>query len=241
MTINTLNFQERIKSHRFLKVRDEQRLFFCGDVHGHLKELEKKLRAINFNASCDVLVFLGDLIDRGNYSADMIEFVCNTPNVYSVFGNHEFMFLASMHDELCRFIHCSPRNGGDWIEQYDEDKLHTLSEMLIKNLSTAITIEYRTKKIGVIHAKSPDVWDDIFNAEFEEQDEWVWSRMQFNAAKSGRNHFCVNIDFVVHGHVCDHKTLAGNHIWIDTLFQTGSLTVISAEELINEFHKHGDK
>lgn len=41
-----------------------------------------------------MLIFTGDLINRGDFSAELIEFASCTPNMYSVIGNHESFFFT---------------------------------------------------------------------------------------------------------------------------------------------------
>ncbi|MEY3401240.1 MAG: hypothetical protein RLZZ86_855 [Cyanobacteriota bacterium] len=51
-----------------------QRRVIIGDVHGHYQGLMLLLKQIE-PASTDQIYFLGDLIDRGPQSAEVVEFV----------------------------------------------------------------------------------------------------------------------------------------------------------------------
>ena len=62
-----------------------------GDVHGCLDELQKLLSLTNYSKN-DRVIFVGDLIDRGPSSVEVIKF-CIENNFESVLGNHEFKFL----------------------------------------------------------------------------------------------------------------------------------------------------
>jgi serine/threonine protein phosphatase 1 len=67
------------------------RRFVIGDVHGHYEGLMLLLEEI-VPASADQVYFLGDLIDRGPQSAQVVEFV--KKNDYPcLLGNHEQMLL----------------------------------------------------------------------------------------------------------------------------------------------------
>ncbi len=55
---------------------------------------------------------------------------------------------------------------------------------------------------------------------------------QFEQASAGQEHVVNGIDAVVHGHVSNYKTVSGNHIWIDTLYHSGLLTVIDAADVL---------
>jgi Icc-related predicted phosphoesterase len=65
-----------------------------GDIHGQFKTLEKMLEQIKEH-NVDEVVFVGDLIDRGQESNKVVELVKNTPNFFSVLGNHEIMLLQN--------------------------------------------------------------------------------------------------------------------------------------------------
>ena len=60
-----------------------------GDVHGCYKTLMALIEQLPAN---EPLCFVGDLIDRGPQSADVVEFV-KSNNHYCVLGNHEEMMI----------------------------------------------------------------------------------------------------------------------------------------------------
>jgi serine/threonine protein phosphatase 1 len=68
-----------------------KRRFVIGDVHGHYDTLCSLLDGIGLDSD-DQLYFLGDLIDRGPQSSQVIEFIKEN-NFNSVKGNHEIMLL----------------------------------------------------------------------------------------------------------------------------------------------------
>lgn len=70
-----------------------RRRIFIGDVHGHYDGLMKLLDAIAPDAS-DQVYFVGDLIDRGPQSAQVIDFVQHSPYL-CVLGNHEQLLLEA--------------------------------------------------------------------------------------------------------------------------------------------------
>lgn len=76
---------------------DSQRRIFIGDVHGYYDGLMSLLEAIAPNSD-DQVYFLGDLIDRGPQSAQVVEFVRQSG--YScLLGNHEQMLLDVLGSE----------------------------------------------------------------------------------------------------------------------------------------------
>lgn len=72
-----------------------QRTIVIGDVHGCLDELKELLDRAG-RTDDDHLVFIGDLIDRGPYSAETVRFVAALAaqcSVQLIMGNHEEKFL----------------------------------------------------------------------------------------------------------------------------------------------------
>ncbi|NEO26127.1 MAG: serine/threonine protein phosphatase [Kamptonema sp. SIO4C4] len=73
------------------------RRIFIGDVHGHYEALMMLLDAIAPGDE-DKVYFVGDLIDRGPKSAQVVNFVMNSP-YDCILGNHEQMLLEVMGQE----------------------------------------------------------------------------------------------------------------------------------------------
>jgi serine/threonine protein phosphatase 1 len=98
-----------------------QPLFVIGDLHGELDLLEKMLERIDqaigqITLKDPLLVFVGDLIDRGPKSADVLarvmELTTEFPdNVVCLLGNHEQMLLDFLDAPIARHARWM-RNGG---------------------------------------------------------------------------------------------------------------------------------
>lgn len=79
------------------------RTLVIGDIHGQFDELVKALEFSCYRTD-DRLVFLGDYIDYGSKSKEVIEFLidCKKANPLNIFlrGNHEDMLLNILHREI---------------------------------------------------------------------------------------------------------------------------------------------
>ena len=87
--------------------------FVVGDVHGEFELLLDILK--KWDEERQQLIFLGDLIDRGENSKACLELVwqlVREKEAICLTGNHERMFLAWLRDPLERYDHYR-RNGGD--------------------------------------------------------------------------------------------------------------------------------
>lgn len=75
-------------------------IFAIGDVHGCAYELRTLLNSLPLTPESTV-VFLGDFIDRGPHSRDVIDTIIELRgqcNVVCLMGNHEAMFLSFLED-----------------------------------------------------------------------------------------------------------------------------------------------
>lgn len=64
------------------------RTFVFGDIHGCYDEMMGLLNDLNATEN-DVIVSLGDIVDRGPKSVEVYHFFKNTPNAIVLMGNHE--------------------------------------------------------------------------------------------------------------------------------------------------------
>lgn len=73
-------------------------IYATSDLHGcHPDVLRQLLDKANFSDS-DFLFILGDVIDRGEYGAELLLWLTQQQNVQLILGNHEAMMLS------CRFL-----------------------------------------------------------------------------------------------------------------------------------------
>jgi len=64
------------------------RKFIIGDIHGCFDELIELTEKIGLKDD-DLLISLGDIVDRGNKSKEVYEYFFNRPNSIVLIGNHE--------------------------------------------------------------------------------------------------------------------------------------------------------
>ena len=73
--------------------------FVIADIHGCLHSLKELLNTIGLSKA-DEIYFLGDYVDRGPYSKEVIDFLMNLKNsgyqVRMLCGNHEHMMLEEI-------------------------------------------------------------------------------------------------------------------------------------------------
>ena len=106
--------------------------FVVGDVHGRRAQLQALLEMLPRDEAADMLVFLGDLIDRGPDAPGCVELVMklqqeNPERVLCLRGNHEQMLLDFIEGSANLWI--TPVTGGErTFEQYTGKRLTVTKE-----------------------------------------------------------------------------------------------------------------
>lgn len=75
------------------------RYFVIGDIHGCYAELQDLLDKASLNSD-DQIISIGDLIDRGDDSASVVQFFRDTPNASAIMGNHERKHIRWFDDQV---------------------------------------------------------------------------------------------------------------------------------------------
>lgn len=74
----------------------EERIFAIGDIHGHYARLRELMGRLPLQES-DTLVFLGDYIDRGPATREVLDYLIELQarhkDIVFLMGNHEYMLL----------------------------------------------------------------------------------------------------------------------------------------------------
>ena len=111
-----------------------KKIFAIGDIHGSYQKLKKLMDMISVDPKNDILVFMGDYIDRGSDSFEVVDYLIELKKQYETIvflkGNHEEMLLRYLegHD---RFIYLA--NGGQQtLESYMNHNQENQEDMIPK-------------------------------------------------------------------------------------------------------------
>jgi len=102
-----------------VKIWDKEikgKLWAVGDIHGCYNLLMTRLKEIGFDFENDLLVAVGDLVDRGAQNIECIELL-SKPWFTSVRGNHEDLCIGGLHNES--YKRCHVANGGEWFYELE--------------------------------------------------------------------------------------------------------------------------
>lgn len=168
-----------------------EKIYIIGDVHGCYKSLIALINKLP-NKEKSKICFVGDLVDRGANSYDVVKFVIEN-NYDCILGNHEQMFLESVpnirnnkNDEL--FEHWLYEAGGkQTLNSYSSKDEMNKHIKFIKSLPLYIEYkDYKTKDgryLVVSHSSVGRAWE-LRNSEDEMdidlfEGQVLWSRNKY--------------------------------------------------------------
>jgi bis(5'-nucleosyl)-tetraphosphatase (symmetrical) len=160
--------------------------FAIGDVQGCFDELEQLLGAVGFSRTRDRLWFVGDLVNRGPRSLDVVRFVKDLGDrAVVVQGNHDLHLLthAAGHakrrdddtfddvlaapdcDELLEWLRFRPMlHAEDEYVMVHAGLLPSWSVKQARDLAAEVQAELRAKRyrlfLAELYGGRPDAWDE---------------------------------------------------------------------------------
>lgn len=233
--------------------------FICSDIHGHFSLLEERLARLGFDAGKDRLFSLGDLIDRGEESPRVLEFL-QYPWVHAILGNHEVMLMRAYQSNDPQVYRWWYYWGGDWAETLTRGGLGAYFEAF-KRLPVAIELGLRDNRhVALVHAQLPDkaswpnIRDQLMKIPGDAADpeacvsgrsqerliaEMLWSKSQVYADAKQKQALAPvqGIDHVFHGHciVYDEPQTVGNRTFMDLgSYETGEIACIDPVEFLRD-------
>ncbi len=76
---------------------EKGKIFAIGDIHGCFEKLRNLVERLPYDPQQDTLVFLGDYIDRGSQSKEVLDYLCQlrrqAKKLIALIGNHEHLML----------------------------------------------------------------------------------------------------------------------------------------------------
>lgn len=213
-----------------------QRLYAIGDIHGHFQALQRMEAALlhdGMDPDRDLLVFLGDYIDRGPDSSAVVEWMmarlAQFPHWVALMGNHEQMMLHALQrgahnpEEFDLWWY---QGGRETFESYGKplrsfgDPHQALVEAIppdhvawISRLSTMHETDRCIFVHGGLRPGRPA-------SESTDQDRlWIREPFLYSSYDWGK--------VVIHGHTpIEAPDVRPNRIGIDTILRTGRLTAV---------------
>lgn len=197
-------------------------IYVMSDLHGCFEEYKRMLEKIDFKES-DTLYVIGDIVDRGSQSIQILQDMMVRSNVFPILGNHEYILnecldfmLSEINEENISNVESSntiqkltswiTENGGaatfEQLNRLSKDELLDLQDYLME-FEIYKSLEVNQKRFVLAHANmKPEYLNDI---------EKYLMNMLFEKTDSTKDEF--KDVYLITGHVptSDGKILKKNH------------------------------
>lgn len=194
--------------------------FAVGDIHGHFTRLQVVLDTAGFDPARDRLFSVGDLVDRGPESEQVLAWL-DKPWFHAIQGNHED--IAVRHVQIGRVdqgIYLA--NGGAWFLGLPSAEQQEIATRFA-DLPIAIEVQTSAGLVGLVHADCPfPSWTTLCDAlegrmpglrRVEDACQWSRHRVEQQDASGVQD-----ILAVVVGHTpLRRPVVLGNVFHIDTM------------------------
>lgn len=190
-----------------------RRIWVVGDIHGCRRELDALLEQHQFDPQQDLLISVGDIIDRGPDSLGCLARL-EEPWFRCVRGNHEEMALSALQGQEMALWQM---NGGDWFFRLRGTALIAARHALqrCRELPLILHLQLGERIIVIAHADYP-AQEYALNKPLDWQ-QVVWSRQRLEGMDSGEQAGIRGADAFYFGHtpLKQPLTIANLH-YIDT-------------------------
>jgi serine/threonine protein phosphatase 1 len=168
-----------------------ERLIAIGDIHGCIDQLRDIIENALKAAPGDRIIFLGDYVDRGMHSREVIDYIIGLKEKHSdiitLKGNHEAMLLDALEtgDSTLWFW-----NGGhETVKSFNIDLINDLDEKYVSFFNN-LAWYHQEGKFLFVHAG----FNDTLRDPFADRMSMLWTRNEEyrNPVFAGK--------LIIHGH-----------------------------------------
>lgn len=189
-------------------------IWVVGDLHGCYTNLMNRLDAVGFDPAQDLLISVGDLIDRGTESVECLDLI-NQPWFLAVRGNHEQMMIDGLADN--GNVNHWMANGGGWFFYLDYEQEVLAKALLYKVAELPLIIEVTKgrKKFVICHADYPS--NEYEFGKPVDHEQVIWSRERVSVSMDGLVQDIAGADLFIFGHTPARNPMRfANQLYIDT-------------------------
>ena len=206
-----------------------------GDIQGCYDSLQRLLKKIEFNPKRDTLWLAGDLVNRGDKSLEVLEYLYSIrKSIKVVLGNHDISLIASYYrvkksNPTIEPILKSPNAKKliDWLRHqpflvWDKKLNYIMSHAGISpQFNLKMALKYASSIEKKLQSSNPELWlssmfkkgSDIFNKNLSELD-----RDRYILDSFTRMRFCYDngkLDFYQKGKPTNYKIDKGLKPWFE--------------------------
>lgn len=91
--------------------------FVVGDIHGRFEALKEVLTKSNFDLANDLLIVLGDIVDGGYFTYEVVEQLLQVKNIVYIIGNHDEWWMDHLKSGWAEAIWIT-QGGANTIRSY---------------------------------------------------------------------------------------------------------------------------
>ncbi|MEF3090390.1 protein-serine/threonine phosphatase [Raoultella scottia] len=203
-------------------------IWLVGDLHGCLAQLTAKLRLLRFDPYQDLLISVGDLIDRGPQSAACLGLL-DRRWFRAVRGNHEQMALEAQESGKPALWML---NGGRWFQESSPNARRQMAPLFARCRQLPLIIELcaSSQTHIIAHADYPASsyrWQQPVDAS-----QVLWNRQRLTDHLAGRHGAIGGADHFWFGHTpLKQRYDSDNQHYIDTgAVFGGELTLVQLQQ-----------
>lgn len=205
-----------------------KKVWIVGDIHGYKETFKLLINNLNLNSG-DIIICLGDMVDRGPDSVGVVNLFMRSDNLFSLRGNHEEMLLIDWKITNGFGEYSSEGFWSSTIPLLRGQKIDIMR--YIHCLPTEVVLD----KFRLVHAGYSDMPYSI-SLDQQSDDERLWSRDIFTV-----NYPFDEVRTIVVGHtiIQNYGIIDDNQVWIsDKLLRDGRPSAIGIDTGI---YLHRDK
>ena len=201
-------------------------VWVVGDVHGYFETLQELLKKLDYTDD-DVIIFMGDLIDKGPNSKEVFELVTKADNFFSIRGNHEEMLRLSLTPKYKGRMKKSwlKYGGTETLKSINPDQEKAIIEAkkwipVIEKFPTELVLD----NFRLVHAG----YNPLKSLEEQSNRDMMWNRDIFTSG----NIFDLERQIIV-GHTPIHDLETGKFgsNWLNAQFRDENITKIIALDM----------
>ncbi|MXN88579.1 metallophosphoesterase [Pasteurella canis] len=189
-----------------------KKIFIVGDLHGMYDLLVSELEEAGFDFVDDLLISVGDLIDRGPENIKCLELI-DFDWFEAVRGNHEQLAINGLEGNR-QSLYAWLYNGGNWYFELDPIQKQKAEKLIKRCRDSPLIIELSIgeKKIVIAHADYP--YNEYEYGKEVSNKEVIWNRDRVE----NDSHISIDgVDMFVFGHTpMKEPEQMGNRFYIDT-------------------------
>ncbi len=185
------------------------RIWCIGDIHGCFETFKELISKIPEN---EKIYLVGDMIDRGPKTKDLLEFIINNDRIEAIIGNHEQLMLVCDQMEVCEFW--DKIGGQETIESYYEKDGKFNEDIFQKHVNWLKTLpmfrllKYSNHKdLLISHSLMIHLWETVLTEQTVKDSQW----QHFLNLEFRENVFQNSAIYNIFGHTIQDKPVVNNN------------------------------